>query len=576
MTALGPLASWATELALLAEETVAVFGPWLPTLERLVGPHPLARADARGEPDGFFGLGRRGRYERLVLSEWGMLDAAPEEFLRRAGAGEHLFHQIARTSTAGTERLVVLFDAGPAQLGAPRLVHLALLLLLARRARISERQLCWGVLQAPEAAWRHAGDLRALLAARSTEAAGPAAIAAWATRLGPRTPGEERWLIAGAGSPAALLQASPLLVTEPDQPDQAVLQVQANGPGEVRRTTLLPLPPADSCARLLRAPLATDGDHGRTTADHIVAPGAQLVFSTNGRQLIARLASGAVVALGIPAIDRQVGGILARLVPTAGQEVVAAGWSKGELHVATAGAEEMAIHRGRGRRWTVTTLTGSNRLPRTAPDQLGALIVDREGFWFSDIGWRLYRARRSGHLESFDEVVLTCAATASGFASVGRRDGSGPLELCVRRQAGPDRTVLFPGALRASHGYIALDRHGQVGLVAVSAGDGHWRLRIPTKALVEIQLPPTTEVFGAVSWHGRPSLLVRHAAGTALELIDDASAGARPAPRFSFSGEVRHACLSARGDLIAAQVDGGVEVIDRAGQLRLVWGGIGS
>ncbi len=36
-------------------------------------------------------------------------------------------------------RSVALFDAGPAQLGEPRLAHLALFILLARRAELARR-----------------------------------------------------------------------------------------------------------------------------------------------------------------------------------------------------------------------------------------------------------------------------------------------------------------------------------------------------------------------------------------------------------------------------------------------------
>ena len=43
--------------------------------------------------------------------------------------------------------IIVLFDAGPLQLGAARLVHLALLILLARRAQEAGAELRWGILQ---------------------------------------------------------------------------------------------------------------------------------------------------------------------------------------------------------------------------------------------------------------------------------------------------------------------------------------------------------------------------------------------------------------------------------------------
>ena len=56
------------------------------------------------------------------------------EFSRRAATGEHAFFQIARRAPAHAMSSVAILDAGPLGLGAPRIAHLATLIVLAARA----------------------------------------------------------------------------------------------------------------------------------------------------------------------------------------------------------------------------------------------------------------------------------------------------------------------------------------------------------------------------------------------------------------------------------------------------------
>ena len=132
------LAAWADELAALPTELALALAPWVGRLALVVGPMAERRSLRAGEPDGFTGLARRGSYERLVASEWALAEHFPDEFVRRAAAGEHLFHELARRSHHGAQRAVAIVSAGPGQLGAPRLAQLALLVVLARRARVVE------------------------------------------------------------------------------------------------------------------------------------------------------------------------------------------------------------------------------------------------------------------------------------------------------------------------------------------------------------------------------------------------------------------------------------------------------
>lgn len=99
------------------------------------------------EPEGISGLTTKTNYERLLLTEWGLQDQYPDEFLRRAVSGEHLFLDLQRVEKKDDRQCFALFDCGPKQLGRPRLVQLATLILLARRASKLGVNFYWGILQ---------------------------------------------------------------------------------------------------------------------------------------------------------------------------------------------------------------------------------------------------------------------------------------------------------------------------------------------------------------------------------------------------------------------------------------------
>jgi hypothetical protein len=582
-----PLAPWAEELARFGEEARQAIGPWLPTLERLLGPHARDRPDEDGEPDGLAGLGRRGRYERLALSEWSLLDVAPEEFLRRAGAGEHLFHQIARSTRAGGQRLVVLFDAGPLQLGTPRLVHLAWLLVLLRRALRTRTRLYWGVLQMEPAQLREGDDpgaLRALLAARSPHPARPAHVQAWAAQLGPAPAGEERWLVAAAPDRAheQVLGAVTLAVAEPDHPgqDSDRLRVEVAHPGGAPGRALLRLPANEVCARLLRDPFPRARGGPLPDDERRLAAGAQFSFAANGKHIIARLAGGDLIALAVSPREHATQP-LARFQVPSGQVVVAAGWRKRKMYVATVHGDVVWLHVGRDDCWQSSTreVKGGAPLPRSSPALLPGLAVDGDTFWFADVGWRLYHGFLSGgYLFTVPESVLTWAWAGRRMTTLGRV-GSGPLEVFVHRRNGLDRVALAGESARASDGHLDVDSNGTARLVAVgTGGDGRWRLhQLGSLETRTITLAPGTPVYGVtrgrhgarIHGEGAPCLLVRTSDERMLELVN----GVRPFAVLPFDGAVEHAALQPGGAIIAAQVEGELHLVDGASRARRVlWG----
>lgn len=191
-------------------------------------------------------LRRRGPYHRLLLSEWAVADAAPDEFLRRAGSGEHLFLTPRRETPKADAGIVAIFDCGPRQLGAPRVVQVALWILLAQRAEAAGVGFVWGTLDAPGAL--HPADsverLRRFLSARTLRRAGDDAWAAWRAPLEAVDYGE-RWRI-GPDPVAGFSHGARL-----HRDLAGILHATIDTPASGRQLTPS-LPAAEVAARLLR------------------------------------------------------------------------------------------------------------------------------------------------------------------------------------------------------------------------------------------------------------------------------------------------------------------------------------
>lgn len=261
-----PLQAWGEYLPWLqwfAPELAPTLGVMLGRLRPLVGPFRGQDRSPMGDPDGLGDLQRQGPYQRLLMTEWLLADALPDEFLRRAAQGEHLFLAPQPPRQQPAKAIVALFDGGPLQWGAPRLGQLALWILLARRAQGAGARFQWGVLQetpllrpalTPE-------DLRPLLQRQASVPVSPAHLAAWAGHLGADPPGE-CWLVspglpsADGSSPATPLVASHGVRLTPGwnagELDFQLDEYGEKGTRRASRHTTLPLPPDALGQRLLR------------------------------------------------------------------------------------------------------------------------------------------------------------------------------------------------------------------------------------------------------------------------------------------------------------------------------------
>lgn len=248
------LRPWHDWLAMFDAEQAAAIGAMLLPLQHALGPFRAPPKLGTEEPNGIDDLRRRGPYDRLLLSEWLLADEMPDEFLRRASGGEHLFLSPRRESRRLQRRIVAVFDCGALQLGASRLAHLALWILLARRAADVGATFEWGLLHAPAEFMEQREDraLKALLGARHLGRPGEADLMGWRT-LWQDDPDAvaERWLIGAPGMDAAAHEAGFGHLARIERDLHSHLSVSLQTPSQSRRVRV-PLPGNAMAQALLR------------------------------------------------------------------------------------------------------------------------------------------------------------------------------------------------------------------------------------------------------------------------------------------------------------------------------------
>lgn len=243
------LRPWASSLAFLTIEAALHLGPLVRRFDALVRGHDAAAA-ATGEPDGYGGLSRRGRPEQIVLSEWLLADELPDEFLRRAAARELLHISPVARAPQPAGRVAAVFDVGPDQLGAARLVQLAALVVLHRRAAVHGSELVVGILGEPPERW-HGGALAEQFEAwRHAATARPATRADLDERAAEAADEDELWVLTGPPLADACASRSRLVSTREHEWDAAgATSVELRFDG---RRTVLALPTGPVSVRALR------------------------------------------------------------------------------------------------------------------------------------------------------------------------------------------------------------------------------------------------------------------------------------------------------------------------------------
>ncbi|MBZ4420436.1 hypothetical protein [Myxococcus sp. RHSTA-1-4] len=334
MSALPPaLRPWAPQLSLFPEDLALHLGPYVARLSAALGSlRPRGEADG-GEPQGYDGLTRRGTFDRLLVSEWLWALESPDELVRRAAFGELSFLKPAFRQPRGSRRTVALLDAGPDQLGAPRIAHLALLVVLSRRAEAAGAAFSWGVLQADPGKGAFSevtpGTVGTWLAARDLRPATDAQLAAWRSALSLDAAPEDAWLVGDArlsrlpgATGLSRAEVAEVLATSARQ-----LTVQVRPASRAARSVTLDLPPPEACVRLLRDPFQQTR---AAPAVRLSQPPQPLLrsftFSADGRRLMFHREDGSVGAMALPHSVRATVPKTRRVTPPAGQTLIGAGW----------------------------------------------------------------------------------------------------------------------------------------------------------------------------------------------------------------------------------------------------------
>jgi hypothetical protein len=249
------LRPWREWLSWFEPDLAVQLGPMLQRLHPLLGSFRGHSQGGEPELEGLDDLRLRGSYQHLLASEWLLAEDMPDEFLRRAASGEHMFLAPRPRARRADRSVIALFDSGPLQLGAPRLAHIAIWILLARRAQQAQAEFRWGSLQSPGELFeaRSTGNLKTLLFRRTFALPNAASLAAWRNALDERRTSGELWAI-GASFDQTELQVAPSFT------HRVCLQKDLQGTAldvslferGTQRGTRLPLPESNSAAPLLR------------------------------------------------------------------------------------------------------------------------------------------------------------------------------------------------------------------------------------------------------------------------------------------------------------------------------------
>jgi hypothetical protein len=508
------LRPWATQLAIFPEDLALSLGPHVARLAAAIGSlRPRGEAEG-GEPQGYDGLARRGPYERLLLTEWLFALESPDEFVRRAAFGEHAFLKPAFKQPQGSRRTVVLLDAGPDQLGSPRIAHLALLVVLQRRAEAAGAAFAWGVLQSPPDRGPFdtvtPATVQSWLSARSVVPVRNEHVNRWREALSLGSAPEDGWIV-GSARVARLPEAAGLSRVEVEEvvaPGVRRLAVAVRRLARSPSSVELELPPPDASVRLLRDPFTS-----RAPAPVRLARSARVqtfFFSADGTRLLLMQADGNVAAQPIPHSPRATVPRPRRFQPPEGQQLVAIGWRRtGGLIALTRDDKTLWIHGsqqsfGRTRRPRGIPYLGYEGLlpdvpPQSSPPGLATAIVedDQERVLVWDSSGRLFLVSQQGPAQ--------LASRVSAFAEVRRKpafvmtpaEGSSVsgVWLGLLEHQHQRHLPLGPGDGQAFFGLPYGIGHAEAGLLALRHRPGIWQLLLE-KGNLQLSVPVDSRVVG--------------------------------------------------------------------------------
>lgn len=343
---------WEPLLTTLAPELEGFLAHASGAIASLLGPVRERSQEHGGEVDGYSGLTRRGPYERLLLSEWLLAEVAPEEFLRRASSSELAFHAIARHEPASRRAVLAVLDAGPEQLGAPRVGQLAAMIALDRRAQKMGSTLVWTI--AGEHVVRTHADadaLRGFLRAHTDRMPDAAALEAAITRARPHGPFAETFVVGGAAVRTAA-QGARVTHVRIDEPfslgDDRALRFEVARRDRPTREARVALPSDAVLVRLLRRPFEntpapTPSARSPRTSQNERAFDLRrgLALSPSGSHLLGLSPYGEAVAHGTGGVAMDGKRTWHVVTPPDGARIVALGYERKTMVVVTERGEKL-------------------------------------------------------------------------------------------------------------------------------------------------------------------------------------------------------------------------------------------
>lgn len=527
------IAPWGPELAMFHDELALALGGLVARVAHAIGPLPSATRDARDEPDGFGGLARRGPYERLLLTEWLLANELPDEFVRRAVSAEHAFLELEHLSPAIARRTIAVFDAGPSQLGAPRLAHLAVLIALARRAVDAGATLGWAVLQEGE----ETGEVtvregltpataRALFAtARCNEPSAPrfARVRDASEVKGAQQSLGDTWVVGGAAAARIGAERGAARVEVSDVIDGGAkrLRVVVTSGSSGPRAVELTLPPEPLIARLFRDPFKP-APRGAPTPRAGGAP--SVFFASSGTKVYARV-GGRDYAMTVPEGSPGFAAVKRMSWP----ELVAIGRLRREtiwlLADPTSRALTLRVGRTNLSAGHFTTEPGAHAPWRPDPEgPLVPLVVRRAGaawsaFYRDERGWLFGWSSSGGRAALVDRGVMAVTSDGIRIATVSKAP-EGRLSVFPVQ---PTETLTVPVAIPIgddpileAHLHMRVD--GTV-LAAVRTAADRYRVVDSKDGLVtaEFEVGETLRAVGVTpSPFGRGALIAMTPAGRVL------------------------------------------------------------
>ncbi|MGN6696184.1 MAG: hypothetical protein ACTHN0_18535 [Aquihabitans sp.] len=534
--------SWAAQLGFLRADVAAGVEPMARRLGLVMGLDPAAPAEA-GEVDGYDGLASRGPIDRMLTSEWLLASEEPDEFIRRVAVDELSYLRLARTSPRPPGRITVLVDAGPDEIGAPRLVQLAGLVVLARVAARHRVPLAIGVVGEPVGSWRE-GELPDLfagwLAARRSERADADEVAEWLAA----EPAERSWYFGRGDAAAVASSCGARLLQTVDQvfgPD-GIERVEAEADG--RRVELV-LPPSAAAIALLRGRglRRVDNEHPSTE----VGPAGSLrwpSFSSSAPQGLCRTEYPAVLAAFSASgaggrVRRRAfrGSVLA--AGTVGTRTVALVLEGDAVILRIVGKnladlDGLAVHR------TVLGLD-DDAVETMVEGPLRPVHFHGGGLYVElPTGWWLLRAGTQPKPEP--RLVAVSASRTNDMARLAHRAHDDPDQLVIDYEARPDwagGTCCFGPASTAAY--------------PVAEGDGGRRWAIVRGRIDRWFVEPKGEPIGICFDAGQPALVVRSDGGHLIRVVS----WGRTRTLTAASGGIVHASMHPTLPLLVVQRDDG-------------------